>query len=84
MQGSKLLVILWFIVGLTTSATHARHNITAALVALAPVSDTDLTDEEIALTVDNDVGDAGSVLTVNWILLSTAVIVQLLLVLQRR
>ena len=80
MQRNKLLVTLWFVVGLTTSATHARHNITAALVALAPVSDTN---EETALTVDNDDGDAGSVLTVNWILLSTALIVQLLLLLQR-
>lgn len=80
LQRNTLLVSLWFIVGFMTRATHARHNITAALVALAPVLDTDT---EIVLKVDNNDGSAGSILTVNWILLSTAVVVQFLLLLQR-
>ena len=43
------LVILWLTVGLLTRATHARHNITAALVALAPVLNND---QETALSMD--------------------------------
>lgn len=78
MQRNTLLVILWFIVGITTRVTHARHNITAALVALAPVSDTD---SETALTVED--GNAGSIPAVSWILLLAAVIAQFLLVLRR-
>ena len=77
MQRNTLLVILWFIVGITTRVTHARHNITAALVALAPVSDTDA---ETALTVED--GNAGSIPAVSWILLLAAVIAQFLLVLR--
>jgi len=80
MPKSTLLAVLWFIVGLTSRLTHARHNITAALVALAPVSDTDA--ETALFTVDND-GNAGSALTVNSILLSATLIVQLLLLLRR-
>lgn len=71
---------LWLIVGLSTTLTHARHNITAALVALAPVPDTDI---ETALNVNNGDGNTGSILHVNPILLLTAVAVQFLLHLRR-
>lgn len=75
MQRNTLLVVLWLIVGLTTCTTHARHNITAALVALAPVSDSDA---EVTLTLDEKDGNTGAIVTVSWILLSTAVIAQFL------
>lgn len=80
MQIRTVLVLLWFIVGLMISTTHARHNITAALVALAPVSDTDV---ETALSTDNKDGNASSNVTANWILLSTAVILHFILILLR-
>lgn len=75
MQRNTLLVVLWLIAGLTTCTTHARHNITAALVALAPVSDSDA---EATLTLDEKDGNTGAIVTVSWILLSTAVIAQFL------
>ena len=56
-------------------AAHARHNITAALVALAPVSDTDI---ETSLNVADKDGNTGSIANVNWILISSALILQLL------
>ena len=81
MQRRTVLVLLWFIVGLLIGTTHARHNITAALVALAPVSETDVA--ETALSADNKDGNAGSNVTANWILLSTTVILQFILILLR-
>lgn len=77
---SNFLVVLGLIVGLSTAVTHARHNITAALVALAPVADTDL---ETRLNVNNEDGNAGSTCSLNWILLTTTVMVQFLLNLRR-
>lgn len=79
MQRRTLLILLWFFVGLMIRTTHARHNITAALVALAPVSDTDV---ETALNVNEKDGNAGSAIHFNWILLSAAVILQCLLLLR--
>lgn len=76
----KFLVVLVLIAGLVTTVTHARHNITAALVALAPVADTDL---ETRLDVNNKDGNAGSTCNLNWILLATTVLVQFLLNLRR-
>ena len=73
------LVILWLTVGLLTRATHARHNITAALVALAPVLDND---QETALSMDGR--NESSVLSVDWILLLVATAAQFLLVLHHR
>lgn len=75
-----VLVFLWFFVVLMIRAAHARHNITAALVALAPVSDTDV---ETSLNVKDKDGNAGSIVTINWILLSTGVILQFILLLLR-
>lgn len=73
------LVILWLTVGLLTRATHARHNITAALVALAPVLNND---QETALSMDGR--NESSVLSVDWILLLVATAAQFLLVLHHR
>lgn len=73
------LVTLWLTVGLLTRATHARHNITAALVALAPVLDND---QETALSMDGR--NESSVLSVDWILLLVATAAQFLLVLHHR
>lgn len=75
----QILVILWLTVGLLTRATHARHNITAALVALAPVLDND---QETALSMDGR--NESSVLSVDWILLLVATAAQFLLVLHHR
>jgi len=84
MQRHTLLVLLWFFLGLLIRTTHARHNITAALVALAPVPDTDNTDvSETALDVDDKDGNESSTVTANWILLSTAVTLQSILLLLR-
>lgn len=80
MQRRFVLILLWFFVGLMIRTTHARHNITAALVALAPVLDTDV---ETSLTVDDKDRNAGSTVTFNWILLSTAFVLQFILLLLR-
>ena len=76
----KFLVVLVLIAGLSTTITQARHNITAALVALAPVADTGL---GTRLDVNNEDGNAGSTCSLNWILLATTVLVQFLLNLRR-
>ena len=76
MQRRTVLILLWFFLGLMIHTTHARHNITAALVALAPVSDPDV---EISLTVNDKDGNPGSTVSANWILLSIAVILQVIL-----
>lgn len=80
MQRHTVLVLLWFFLGLLICTTHARHNITAALVALAPVSDTDV---ETSLNVDDKDGNGSSTVTANWILLSTVVTLQSILLLLR-
>lgn len=80
MQRHTVLVLLWFFLGLLIRTTHARHNITAALVALAPVSDTDV---ETSLNVDDKDGNGSSTVTANWILLSTVVTLQSILLLFR-
>jgi len=81
MQRHTLLVLLWFFLGLLIRTTHARHNITAALVALAPVPDTDVS--ETTLDVDDKDGNESSTVTANWILLSTAITLQSILLLLR-
>lgn len=81
MQRHTVLVLLWFFLGLLICTTHARHNITAALVALAPVSDTDVT--ETSLNVEDKEGNASSTVTANWILLSTAITLQNIFLLLR-
>lgn len=81
MQRHTVLVLLWFFLGLLIRTTHARHNITAALVALAPVSDTDVT--ETSLNVEDKEGNASSTVTANWILLSTAITLQNIFLLLR-
>jgi len=80
MQRHTVLVLLWFFLGLLVRTTHARHNITAALVALAPVLDTDF---ETSLNIDDKDGNASSTLTANWILLSTAITLQSIFLLVR-
>ena len=80
MQRHTVLVLLCFCLGLLIHKTHARHNITAALVALAPDSDTDL---ETSLNIDDRDGNASSTLTANWILLSTAITFQSIFLLLR-
>lgn len=80
MQRHTVLVLLWFFLGLLIRTTHARHNITAALVALAPVSDTDV---ETSLNVDDKDENGSSTVTANWILLSTVVTLQSILLLLR-
>lgn len=81
MQRHTVLVLLWFFLGLLIRTTHARHNITAALVALAPVSDNDVT--ETSLNVEDKEGNASSTVTANWILLSTAITLQNIFLLLR-
>lgn len=81
MRRHTVLVLLWFFLGLLIRTTHARHNITAALVALAPVSDTDVT--ETSLNVEDKEGNASSTVTANWILLSTAITLQNIFLLLR-
>ena len=73
MQRHTVLVLLWFFLGLLIRTTHARHNITAALVALAPVSDNDV---ETSLNIDDKDGNASSTVAANWILLSTTITLQ--------
>ena len=80
MRRHTLLVFLWFLVTIMISATHARHNITAALVALAPVSETDT---ETSLNVDDKNGTASSTVTINWILMPSALILQFIVFLLR-
>ena len=80
MQRHTVLVLLCFFLGLLIRTTHARHNITAALVALAPVADTDV---ETSLNVDDKDGNASSTVNANWILLSTAITLQSILLLLR-
>ena len=75
MQRQTVLTLLWFLLTVMIQAAHARHNITAALVALAPVSDTDI---ETSLNVADKDGNTGSIANVNWILISSALILQLL------
>ena len=81
MQRRTVLVLLWFFLGLLIRTTHARHNITAALVALAPVSDTDV---ETSLNVVNKAdGNASSTVAADWILLSIAITLQSIFLLLR-
>ena len=80
MQRHTVLVLLWFFLGLLIRTTHARHNITAALVALAPVSDTDI---ETSLNMDDKNGNASSTAAANWILLLTAITLQSIFLLLR-
>ena len=75
MQRQTVLTLLWFLLTVMIQAAHARHNITAALVALAPVSDTDI---ETSLNVADKDGNTGSIANVNWILISSVLILQLL------
>lgn len=81
MRRHTLLVLLWFFLGLLIRTTHARHNITAALVALAPVPDTD--GSQTALDINDKDGNESSTVTANWILLSTAITLQSILLLLR-
>ena len=83
MQRHTLLVLLWFFLGSLIRTTHARHNITAALVALAPVPDASYDVSETALDVDDKDGNESSTVTANWILLSTAITLQSILLLLR-
>lgn len=83
MQRHTLLVLLWFFLGSLIRTTHARHNITAALVALAPVPDASSDVSETALDVDDKDGNVSSTVTANWILLSTAITLQSILLLLR-
>ena len=78
MQRHTVLVLLWFFLGLLICTTHARHNITAALVALAPVSETDV---ESSLSIEE--GNASSTVAANWILLSTTITLQSIFLLLR-
>ena len=81
MQRHTVLVLLWFFLGLLIRTTHARHNITAALVALAPVSDTDI---ETSLNMDDKNGNASSTApAANWVLLLTAITLQSIFLLLR-
>jgi len=81
MQRNTVLVLLCFSLGILIHRTHARHNITAALVALAPVPPD--TDSETSLSADDKDGNASSILTANWILLSTAITLQSIFLLLR-
>lgn len=80
MQRHTVLVLLWFFLGLLIRTTHARHNITAALVALAPVSDNDV---ETSLNIDDKDGNASSTVAANCILLSTIITLQSIFLLFR-
>lgn len=80
MQRHSVLILLWLLMTAMIRVAHARHNITAALVALAPVSDNDI---ETSLNVADKDGNAGSTVTVSWVLMSSALILQLLAFLLR-
>ena len=71
-----MFILLSCLVALLASKTHARHNITAALVALAPDPESDT---ETKLSADEK--DAGSHLDLSWSLVAVSASVSFIVVL---